>query len=157
MRVVSEPVPLSSVVLVSVRLALTHPTSDQQQSRLLATRAGLSMAISKGTSNGQRNGTSGHRRYPPAPVGTKNAVQNRGARPARLETRIPADQRSGLDGLSRGFRSGLRHAYPAQGRHHPQPHDQWRRGGGAWGGAASTHRRLGAQVLYLRKRGSQKS
>ena len=54
----------------------------------------------------------GNRRYPPAPVGKKNAVQDRGARPARPETRIP--QSNALDLMAYREVFDLDYAMPIQ-------------------------------------------
>src|SRR6202035_696455 len=80
-----------------------------------------------------------------------------GGRLLRPETRIPADQRSGLDRLSRVLRSGLRHAQAARGRRYPQRCQQWRRGGLVCAGSASSQHRRGPQVLERRIPGDQGS
>ena len=104
-----------------------------------------------------RNGKPGDRRYPSAPDRTQARSQNGGARLLRPATRIPADQRSGLDRLSRVLRSRLRHAQPARGRRHPQRCQQWRRGRLACAGFASSQHRRCSQVLEQRIPGDQGS
>ena len=55
------------------------------------------------------------------PIGPKLADQDGRARLLRPETKIPADQRSGLDRLSQVYDLDLRHAQAARWRRHPQP------------------------------------
>ena len=91
------------------------------------------------------------------PIGPKLAAKMAERRPVRPEKEFPQTNAQDLIVLSRVFRSGLRHAQAARGRRHPQPCQQWRRGGMVCAGHASSQHGRRPQVLERRIPGDQGS